>query len=327
MSIEYIEADHIPRTRMYHKQSKTEKNDYLILIPGNPGLINYYVTYLDYIQEKLPQFEIFCIEYLGFLSTKLQKDSKGNQVIYSVDDQVTHKFNIIKKILKENSQPVNLFFLSHSLGSFITERVILKLQQDESLHSHKIKFNGMITPTVYDIANSESGTILTRMISWNIPFVGLAMTLSLVLNYIPQPVVKYILTNNWKPPKQVITKDHHNLGLENSLEATIDFINSPCSINQCLNMAKDEMIVVDKSNTVNDELFFNSGVYNWCFFAQSDHWVSTKTRDFLISRYSDSGKNLMEICKNLNNPIKHAFVLNQSKEFADITIDRLKPFV
>ncbi|KAI5963687.1 uncharacterized protein KGF55_002567 [Candida pseudojiufengensis] len=334
MSIEYIESENVQRTRVYHKNPLTNnsENDFLILIPGNPGLINYYITYLNYIQEKVPKFEILCIEYLGFLAQNVKKDSKGNQIIYSVDDQINHKFEIIKKIINDrysiSSNKSNIFLLSHSLGGFITERVILKLLQDDSLsNKFNIKFNGMITPTVNNIAQSESGTALTKLINWNVPFVGIAMSLSLILNYIPTSVLKYILTNNWKPPKEIISKNHHNIGLEHSLEATIQFISSPSSLNQCLNMAKDEMKVINDSDLVNDEIFNNKNFFTWCFFAQNDHWVTHNTRNHLISKYSTSVNTKLEICENLNYPIKHAFVLNQSKEFADITVDRMKPFV
>lgn len=328
MPFEYLNTN--PKTRVYHsprKKSLSSTNDILIMIPGNPGLVGYYITYLDYIQRALPQFEIFGMDYLGF--GKLQ--STKQQHIYAVEEQINHKYEVIKHKIEQQSIKPNLYFLAHSLGGFITQRTIKKLLEDNDLKDKfEVKFNGMITPTTNDIAGSESGTKLTKLINAKIPIVGLAMTFGSLCSYIPETAQRYILTHHWTPPKQVIEEgsNHENVGLENSLEATLELINSPSAINQALNMAKDEMQVITDLDEVNDWMYTNNqySFKNWCFFAQQDHWVSNETRDYLISKYGNLNpkRNKFEICENVENPIKHAFVLNQSKEFAEITIDRIK---
>ncbi|KAG5421004.1 hypothetical protein I9W82_000094 [Candida metapsilosis] len=328
MPFEVLDTD--PKTRVYHSPSKStssSSNDILIMIPGNPGLVGYYITYLDYIQRALPQFEVFGMDYLGF--NKLA--STKQQHIYTVDEQIEHKYKVIKHKIEQQSTKPNLYFLSHSLGGFITQRTIKKLLEDDGLKDKfEVKFNGMITPTINNIAESESGTKFTKLINAKIPIVGLVMTLGSMCSYIPESAQRYILTHHWAPPKQVIEEgsNHENVGLEHSIETTLELINSPSAINQSLNMAKDEMKVITTSDEVNDWMFINNqySFKNWCFFAQQDHWVSNKTRDYLISKYGNvnSKRNKFEICENVENPIKHAFVLNQSKEFAEITISRIK---
>ncbi|KAI5967698.1 hypothetical protein CANMA_002878 [Candida margitis] len=321
-----------PETRVYHSppvSPSASNNDILIMIPGNPGLVGYYITYLDYIQKAIPQFEVFGIDYLGFNKLPTTKQ----QHIYTVEEQINHNYLVIKhKIEQQQQQPTkpSFYFLSHSLGGFITQRTIKKLLEDDDLKGKfQVKFNGMITPTISNIAGSESGTKFTKMINARIPVVGIAMTFGTVFSYIPESAQRYLLKRQWTVPKQVIEEgaNHENVGLENSLETTVELINSPSAINQALNMAKDEMNVITTSDEINDWLFTSGSdtFQNWCFFAQQDHWVSNQTRDHLITKYGnvDPGRNKFEICQNVENPIKHAFVLNQSKEFAEITINRI----
>ncbi|KAI5948854.1 hypothetical protein KGF57_005252 [Candida theae] len=328
MSYEYL--DTVPKTRVYHspsKQPSSAANDILIMIPGNPGLVGYYITFLDYIQRAIPQFEIFGMDYLGFGKS----ESTKQQHIYTVEEQINHKYQVIKNKIEQQSIKPNLYFLAHSLGGFITQRTVKRLLEDDDLSGKfEVKFVGLITPTTNDIAGSESGTKFTKLINARIPVVGLAMTFGTMCSYIPESAQRYILTRHWAPPKEVIEEgsNHENVGLQHSLETTLELINSPSAINQALNMAKDEMKVITNSDDVNDWMYVNNrfAFKNWCFFAQQDHWVSNKTRNYLISKYGnvDPRRNKFEICENVENPIKHAFVLNQSKEFADITINRIK---
>lgn len=106
MSVTYINTT--PKTPVYHKPSKTIKpaKDILILIPGNPGLVDFYISYLDFIHEKFPNFEILCIGHAGFLKSKSTKT-------YNLEFQIDHKYDILKQmILSKNEQGIvpNFYF-------------------------------------------------------------------------------------------------------------------------------------------------------------------------------------------------------------------------
>ncbi|EDK42078.1 hypothetical protein LELG_00256 [Lodderomyces elongisporus NRRL YB-4239] len=416
MSIEFSSTD--PSTPVYHKpaEATTNCNDLLVMVPGNPGLVKYYIPYLNLIQKSIPRFEVYCIGYAGYFD-KSSKHSTTSAKVYNVDEQIHHMHQVLKQIIlnhwkKDQDRPPRLFFLSHSLGAFITQRIIIKLFEDNELASTKFKvqFNGMITPTIYDIAGSESGTSFTKMMNWKIPIVGTALVLSSILSFVPLWVQRKILTNHFQAPHKndvlADTGPGENYGLENLVEATIELVNSGQAINQCLSMAKDEMKVIDNLDAINDWIFLDQqkqteeteeiggqkrkkernckeinnteavfsemrnrgsntkiGFKNWVFFAQNDHWVSNITRNYLLGRYQNEQRvgvnggdnseqteceaetavqakvkidennkkdnyaklgNLFEVCENIKRPIKHAFCINQSQEFAEITVDRIK---
>ncbi|CQB90155.1 Uncharacterised conserved protein (DUF2305) [Chlamydia trachomatis] len=97
-------------------------------------------------------------------------------------------------------------------------------------------------------------------------------------------------------------------------------------VNQALEMAKEEMLIIDTQDDINDWYFnhSNKGIKNWLFFARNDHWVANETREYLIDKYGNSDNTLCEVCDDETNPISHSFCVAQSDQFAKITVARIK---
>lgn len=323
MSVTYINTT--PKTPVYHKPSKTIKpaKDILILIPGNPRLVDFYISYLDFIHEKFPNFEILCIGHAGFLKSKSTKT-------YNLEFQIDHKYDILKQmILSKNEQGIvpNFYFLHHSMGSFVYQRALSKLYKDGSLKDgFNVKFSGFITPTITDIAGSSSGQKLTTLMKWNIPIIPIALWLSFIVGFLPDFVIRTLIKYQLVTSK-IGNKDIDISSYENSIEGVYKIVQSETVINQALTMAQEEMKHIAFDIDVNDWYFKNSdklGIKNWLFFAKTDHWVNDETRDFLIDRYHDDKVTVCEICNDEENPISHSFCVTQSEQFAKITIDRIK---
>lgn len=326
MSVTYINTT--PKTPVYHKPSKlTTKQptkDILILIPGNPGLVDFYISYLDLIHEKFPNFEILCIGHAGFIK------SKNNKKIYDLEFQINHKYDILKQlILSKNEQGIvpNFYFLHHSMGSFVYQRSFQKLYQDKSLKDgFNVKFSGFITPTITDIASSSNGKKLTTLMNWRIPIIQIALFFSFIVGLLPDFIIRTLIKYHLITSK-IGNKQIDNNSCENSIEGVYKILESSTVINQALSMAQEEMRYIGLDIDINDWYFKNSdklGIKNWLFFAKNDHWVHDETRDFLIDRYHDDKFTICEICNDLENPISHSFCVTQSEEFAKITINRIK---
>ncbi|RCK62568.1 hypothetical protein Cantr_09084 [Candida viswanathii] len=324
MSVTYINTT--PKTPVYHRPAKTAKpsKDILILIPGNPGLVDFYITYLDVIHAQFPHFEILCIGHAGFLK------SGARNVTYDLAFQIEHKYEIVKQlVLSKNERKIvpNLYFLHHSMGSFVYQRALQKMYADKTLHgAFNVRFSGFITPTITDIAASPNGQKLTTLMRWNVPVVQIAVLLSFVLGLLPDFVLRALIKYHLITRKVGDTAIDSS-SYENSIEGVYKLLQSETIINQALTMAQEEMRHIALDIDVNDWYFKNSdklGIKNWMFFAKNDHWVHDETRDFLIDRYHDDKVTVCEVCKDTENPITHSFCVTQSEQFAGITIDRIK---
>lgn len=304
----------------------------LVFIPGNPGLIDYYVTYMHMISEKYPNYDILIVGHAGYQTSDnyVEAGNEQHPEFYTLDYQVNHKVEILKKqILKGNH---TLSFMCHSVGSYITQRVIKKLLIDEDVKNVlKIEFVGFICPTIVDIAKSESGVLFTKLFNI-IPVVNFAVWFILFL--------QCILLDSWakaiirrfaidKPTStDTLLKEAH----ENAVNATFKIYKSPRIVRQALSLAREELNVIHRDDKLNDWFFEtlpqSFSVKIWCFFAFSDYWVHDNTRDYILGRYHNlENKRVVfqvgDDHKLDQKSIGHSFCVDQTVEFAQITLRAL----
>ncbi|ONH67005.1 Lipid droplet-associated hydrolase [Cyberlindnera fabianii] len=281
-------------TTVFHVPSTTEKGPLLVFIPGNPGFINYYITYLDLLHADYPHFEILGISHAGFSSLH-----GPDEEIYTLQDQIEHKIHVIKHFIGGEEDREVLIF-GHSVGCYILQRVIDALKAKYTMY-------GMITPTVVDIHRSKKGVMLsaiTGMFESFYYYVGYAGSL-----------VKSLPSN--------IRDTFIGLALKNAIpeakDATSTLITEPGFIRQSLGLATEEMKTIRGDWQYQDHWFSRPGI--WAFFAENDHWVRDDTRLQLVKIMEESGKNAVV---DINGDFTHSFCVSKSKEFAELTSKRIR---
>lgn len=324
---------HDKYTTIYHKeplQLSESNHPLLILIPGNPGLVDFYFTYLNLIQMKYPTIEVLCISHAGFKSDIIEEDDIAFK-FFDLEFQVQHKIDIIKYFILKENKPRDLYFLSHSVGSYITQRVVHGLIYDLEIQNFiNIKFLGLICPTIIDIGQSNSGQLINKLFSL-LPLVQIAVVFSTLLNFIlPERVIKAVI-RNFVIDKPSSSNDEELQSLEHSRIGAFKIFQTKNIIQQALHMANDEMKTILKDNDFNDwffnDLLSKNNVTIWTYFAYSDHWVHDSTRDYILTRYHNSkNKRLVFQVGDVEDSITHSFCVNKSVEFAEITCGRLSEF-
>ena len=318
-----------PLTTEYHLNSSSgsENSPLLVFIPGNPGLIDYYTTYLDLIGDEYPEYDILAIGHAGFqTSDDFVMAGKKDVTFYDLDFQVRHKCSIIKKhVLLGHTR---LSFLCHSVGGYITQRVVALLLKDEEVkHLIKVEFVGLICPTIVDIAKSDSGVFFTKLFSL-LPVVQLAVCLLAVLQTVlPDSLARLIISRFVISRPRL--KDAKLIELwENAVDATYKIYKLRRIARQALTLARQELQVIHRDDEMNDWFFHEIPTTHqikvWCFFAESDYWVHDNTRDYILGRYhSQDNRNVQfqvgEPSTEHTHAITHAFCIDQSVEFAQIT--------
>ncbi|KAI7899391.1 uncharacterized protein BX663DRAFT_489278 [Cokeromyces recurvatus] len=109
----------------------------LFFIPGNPGLVEYYTSFLQGIYKTLnhPSFEI-----IG-------------------EDQIDHKINCLDVLIKENEPNTHFILMGHSIGSYIAAAVLKKRP------NHRISRVIALFPTLREIAITPNGINITRIVN------------------------------------------------------------------------------------------------------------------------------------------------------------------
>lgn len=136
---------------------------YILFVPGNPGLVGWYVPALKSILQQVgPGYAVRGLSYAGHGVTKevvdietyefAENDSAtaNVQIPWTVNGQVEHTIAWIDNILKRQSKQQKLMFISHSIGSHLVQRVLLlrpDLRCRTRLLMHWMPFIRMDAPT------------------------------------------------------------------------------------------------------------------------------------------------------------------------------------
>lgn len=326
-----------PLTTVYHKTSLQDGpgRQVLIFIPGNPGLIDFYTTYLDLVQRQYPILEVFAISHAGFQTSDdyLKAHQQHQFLFYNLEYQIQHKIEAIKQLIDEaDNEVTELYFLSHSVGCYITQRVTKLLLSDAEIRDRiQIKFIGLITPTIVDIATSESGQFFTKLFNW-LPAIQVILVFVTILRFILPTVIIHKIIDHAVIAKPNLKSKAAIESWENSKLAAYKIFTTDSIIKQALTLAHEELIEIHKHEEVNqwffNELSQNTAVKIWSFFAIKDHWVHDSTRDYILATYHDSENNnlkfeLGNIDSETSPAITHSFCVDQSVEFSEITCKAL----
>ncbi|KAF6067029.1 hypothetical protein FOB64_004468 [Candida albicans] len=197
------------------------------------------------------------------------------------------------------------------MGSFVYQRTIRKLYHDENLNGKfNIKFSGFVTPTIHNISASSSGRVLSGLMQRNVPIVSIVLVFRFFVSLIPALILRKLLHYHLLGNK---TGD----GFENSVEGAYKIVKSGTVVNQALEMAKEEMLIIDTQDDINDWYFnhSNKGIKNWLFFARNDHWVANETREYLIDKYGNSDNTL---CENTSSFIRWRVIFSAIRYFGSL---------
>ena len=128
-----ISSDHQPRYAIF-------------FIPGNPGCVGWYITFLSKVLSELgPDYVAYGISYAGHSAKNSLvvgiDDNNGNykrEFPWTLRDQIDHKIEFISNILENHhTESTKLIFLSHSIGSHMVQRICL-LREDFVLRTDRI---------------------------------------------------------------------------------------------------------------------------------------------------------------------------------------------
>jgi len=177
-----IESTIYLRSSISHAKPRNPARTYLVyFITGNPGLIEYYRTFLTHLYGLLstssssssssssihsPNFHIFGRSLSGFEVDDVCSKDKSTGFPYSLREQITRSGNALKELAgdlkgKDGRQP-KVILVGHSVGSYILLELIRELREGLARGGEvdvgvDVVGGICLFPTVVDIARSNSG--------------------------------------------------------------------------------------------------------------------------------------------------------------------------
>ncbi|KAF2457198.1 hypothetical protein BDY21DRAFT_386006 [Lineolata rhizophorae] len=287
---------------------------YLIFfIPGNPGLIAYYTSFLTHLYGLLNQealrhpahtisFQVYGQSLSGF---EVSSFKSGVHVAhesppYTLRQQIDLTKHSLEDLVKTLGPAHRVIFIGHSVGTYIALELIrlsnpkvandvgLKIDNNAArrLSTTRITGSVLLFPTVTEIAQSKNGKRFGYFLTLPL-FAWIAAALAkCVATIVPFQLLVILITALTGFPRD-------------AAGTTAKFLKSKWGVFQSLHMARTEMEDI-KADKWGEEVWGASAAQDttpsvpklYFYFGQNDHWVSDKTRDQLIRHRGRSSNSL-----------------------------------
>ncbi|KAI4723686.1 hypothetical protein E4T48_00268 [Aureobasidium sp. EXF-10727] len=272
----------------------------VFFITGNPGLIEYYRTFLtlcfDSLRTNYPDRHIkvagTSLRGFGLQDDNHQHSAGDNsEGPYDLEKQIEHIGQMLERAIESHARHnhnTKVILMGHSVGSYILLEVLRRRKQNPTTQqlSNDAKVVGGIClfPTVTHIAKSPSGKKFSLFFS--IPYFAViaSVVVRLLFSWVPFFALQSLvgLVTGFPTP---------------AAEPTTAFIKSQGGVRQALYLAGHEMKTIT-TDTWDDELWgistaqdsHNTKPKLYFYFGTDDHWVANETRDELIAARAATGK-------------------------------------
>ncbi|KAI9500309.1 hypothetical protein BX070DRAFT_196021 [Coemansia spiralis] len=268
----------------------------MLLIPGNPGLIDFYIDFCNALHTKFPQdLDIVGVSHLGH--TRFS-DNRGMvhrpRKVYGLDDQVANIVAVFDELhsVYKMDQP-KMLLCGHSVGCYLAQKIV-------ECRGERVDRVFSLFPAVDNIAEAPRGRQLRLMFKPGIR----------------QVVVGAVGVLRWLLPASAITKLaslSNSLGESNTRLVVDKMLHGAC-VNNVLKMAADEMQDI---KAMNHELYSTLGGKFVMYYGVDDMWVP-ENRYWKMFKINTKGK--VALC---SSGISHAFVTAHSAKMAVIMIKML----
>ncbi|KAI5194155.1 hypothetical protein E4T38_09688 [Aureobasidium subglaciale] len=325
-----IELTHVPST------TKSAESLLVFFITGNPGLIEYYRTFLTLCFDSLRnRYSDYRIKVAGTSLRGFEVQDNGHRYRnndneigpYDLEQQIKHIGQMLERAIESHADPSSspkVVLIGHSVGSYILLEVLRRRKQSPNTQqiSNNAKIIGGIClfPTVTHIAKSPSGRKFSLLFAMPYFYLIAGVVVRLLFSWIPFAALQTLvgLVTGFPAP---------------AAEPTTAFIKSPNGVRQALYLAGHEMLTIT-TDIWDDELWGISEAQNsssdttkLCFyFGTDDHWVADEARDELIaaraasSEAGDQDKPTMEID---THGIPHGFCIKHN----DLIAERVDKYI
>lgn len=123
---------------------KQQQDKRIIIIPGNPGICDYYLTFaIKLFQATGSRWTIECIDHAGHSGLETNT--------YILQQQIQHKLDYITQWIPKST---NLILIGHSIGAHIAIEVM------KSLPDVRVARSFLLFPTIERMAISPNGARL-----------------------------------------------------------------------------------------------------------------------------------------------------------------------
>ncbi|KAJ2559403.1 hypothetical protein EV175_000346 [Coemansia sp. RSA 1933] len=267
----------------------------LLLIPGNPGLIDLYIDFCSELHAQFPRdLDIVGVSHLGHT---LFSDNRGQQhrspKTYGLEHQVANTLAMFDQIANAYAHRPRMLLCGHSVGCYLAQRIVAE-------RPDRVDRVFSLFPAIDTIVDTPRGRQLRLMFQ-----PGVRQAVAALVD-----VIRWVL-----PARAVhrLAALSRSLGESNTRVVVDKMLHGAC-IRSILAMAADEM---QRIVAVDEALYAREGAKFVMYYGTDDMWVP---KDRYARMCAVNTQGIVRLC---SAGISHAFVTAHSAEMARIMIEML----
>ncbi|XP_078503852.1 lipid droplet-associated hydrolase isoform X3 [Lissotriton helveticus] len=219
---------------LFSKEHEAPPRMLFLIIPGNPGLVGFYKTFMQTLYNGLnQQHPVWGLSHAGHcgppsgMSMTADTEEKEPDDVFGLNGQIEHKIRFLKKNVPKD---MALVLIGHSIGCYIILEIMKRLPELKVLRSV------LLFPTIERMAQSPQGKLMTPVLCSLRYAVYMPVYL---LSFLPESVKEYLVRFVLRGIRSVD---------EASVTASVDLFRVDCVAN-AMYMGSQEMVkVVDRDN-------------------------------------------------------------------------------
>ncbi|KAF9432878.1 hypothetical protein BGZ76_010187 [Entomortierella beljakovae] len=286
-----VQGENIPtlwwpaKGQISHSKGPDEQSHHTVLfmIPGNPGLIDYYIPFLQTVHDTCDgKIDIFGASHLGHSSGSHVVDPSK---LYSLQEQVESKIAIVDKL--RDMYPVGTRFIlaGHSMGSWLALQIL------KARPNHGIERIFELFPTIHRIADTPNGRRLKPLFKPSMQSIAGGAVSTLRFIFSAPPVFRSIIG--------LVTKQDKEMA-----EVTSQQLLHSHVVKNCLFLAGQEMEVI---KIMDKDLIQEHASKFVFYYGKTDEWSP-------IENYYEMQELFPKVKSYLcNQGMVHAFVLGHGE--------------
>ncbi|KAJ3156834.1 hypothetical protein HDU86_003600 [Geranomyces michiganensis] len=253
----------------------------VVMIPGNPGLIQYYESFLQKLHEECDGLDIVGAQHLG------HSFAVATRKTFSISDQIAHKLSLIEEVEKQWGRTTPIVLIGHSFGCYVNVQ-IMKARPDANV----VKIVQLF-PTLHSMAITPQG----KIISW--------AALPLVRE-IPALMISFLRVLLPTAPlfRSLVARFTTNQS-SRDLDVTINNLLHFRTVRNTLYLAHDEMRTITTWRPEDLKHIIGRCTF---YYGTTDHWVPLHHAAMMTETFPEAD---VHVCRD---DLPHAFVMG----YADV---------
>ncbi|KNE61777.1 hypothetical protein AMAG_06575 [Allomyces macrogynus ATCC 38327] len=148
-------------TLVWKADDRFDAREVLVMIPGNPGCVEYYHEFLQTVYESAPKpLDIYAVEHLNHTL-----HAYTTPHLYTLDDQVRHKLHFLDEIMRLYPRTTRVHLMGHSVGSYICLQ-LLRIRGERLAREMHLGRVMLLFPTITHIKNTPNGVWISHLTRW-----------------------------------------------------------------------------------------------------------------------------------------------------------------